>query len=75
MRMVALKQRAGSEALEAEPNVCCECGGTGTVSQWNEVAYFDDRRICTKCDAGRAIESKIGDIVRRAQLEERLAKR
>jgi DnaJ-class molecular chaperone len=73
--MVALKQKVRSETLEAEAAVCGECGGTGTVSHWNEVAFFEDRRICARCEAGRALESKIGDIVRRAQLEERLAKR
>ena len=60
---------------EAEAAVCRECLGTGTVSRWNEVAYFEDRRVCALCEAGRSLESKITDIVKRARLEERLARR
>jgi Zn ribbon nucleic-acid-binding protein len=55
--------------------VCSECSGAGTVSYWNEVAYFEDRRACTRCEAGRKLDSTLGDIVKRAQLEERLSGR
>lgn len=55
--------------------VCSECSGGGTVSYWNEFAYFEDRRACTRCEAGPKVDSKIADIVKRAQLEERLSGR
>jgi hypothetical protein len=61
--------------LKEEAAGCTECGGGGTVSYWNEVAYFEDRRACTRCEAGRKIDSRLGDIVKRAQLEERLSGR
>jgi len=61
--------------FEKEATVCSECNGGGTVSYWNEFAYFEDRRACTRCDAGSNVHSKIADIVKRAQLEERLSRR
>ena len=61
--------------FDEEAAVCIECNGGGTVSYWNEVAYFEDRRACTQCEAGRNVHSKITDIVKRAQLEERLSRR
>jgi Zn ribbon nucleic-acid-binding protein len=61
--------------FEEEAAVCSECNGAGTVSYWNEVAYFEDRRACTQCEAGRKVDSKLADIVKRAQLEERLSRR
>jgi hypothetical protein len=73
--MVAAEKTLTSEASEIDARLCSECGGSGTVRHWNEVAYFEDRRPCTCCDAGRKVGSKITDIVRRAQLEERLANR
>jgi len=71
--MVAAEKTISNGDVEAA--VCGECSGSGTVSHWNEVAYFEDRRPCTRCDAGRVAESRITDIVRRAQIEARLATR
>ena len=72
-QMVAAKKTVGAEAFEEPANVCRECLGTGTVSQWSEIAYFEDRRPCGACDAGGAVQSKIAEIVKRARLEERLS--
>jgi hypothetical protein len=60
---------------EEDAPLCGECHGGGTVSYWNEVAYFEDRRPCARCEAGGRIHSKIADLVKRAQLEERLSRR
>lgn len=70
--MVAAEKTLG--AFEEEATICDECHDGGTVSVWNEVAYFEDRRVC-RCGAGRSIDSKIADIVKRAQLEDRLSRR
>lgn len=71
--MVAAEKSLG--AFEEEAAVCRECGGAGTVSRWSEVAYFEDRRACTRCEAGRKVDSRIADIIKRAQLEDRLSRR
>jgi len=73
--MVAAEEPTRSEALEEGVPVCSECLGAGTVSRSSEVAYFEELRACDRCEAGRRVDSKISDIVRRAQLEERLARR
>ena len=69
-RMVA---REKTIALEADG--CSNCKGTGLIRYWSEVAYFEDLRTCPRCDEGRRIDSKIADILRRAQLEEQLSRR
>lgn len=71
--MVAAKKAIGAETLEEEAAICRDCLGTGMVSRWSEIAYFEDRRACALCDAGRVIDSEIADIVKRARLEERLS--
>jgi hypothetical protein len=73
--MVAAEEPIRSEALDEQVPVCLECLGTGMVSRWSEIAYFEERRACARCEAGRRVDSKIADIVRRAQLEERLSRR
>lgn len=60
--------------VEEQTAVCMECNGGGTVSYWNEVAYFEDRRACPRCEAGRKVDSRVVDIIKRAQLEERLSR-
>jgi hypothetical protein len=72
--MVAAEKTIKTET-EVEGAVCSECLGTGLVSYWNEIAYFEDRRACARCEAGFRVASKIADIVRRARLEERLSGR
>ena len=65
-----------AKMLEEEAAVVCrECLGTGIVSGWSEIAYFEDRRPCARCEAGFRVDSKIADMVKRAQLEERLSRR
>lgn len=71
--MVAAKKTITKKTLEEETTICRECLGTGMVSHWNEIAYFEDRRACALCDAGGVIDSKIADIVKRARLEERMS--
>jgi len=73
--MVAAEKIINRDAAETDAAGCSECGGTGTVRHWNEVAHFEDRRPCARCETGRKVYSRIMDIVRRAQLEERLANR
>lgn len=67
--MVAVEKTIANKDFVSESAACPECGGAGTVSHWSDVAYFEDRRLCTSCEAGRAVESRITDIVRRAQLD------
>ena len=71
--MVALEKTIASK--DSEAGVCPECHGAGTVANWSDVAYFEDRRVCTNCEAGRAVDSRIADVVRRAQLKQRLSSR
>ncbi len=52
---------------------CASCLGTGMVSYWSEIAYFEDRRACARCEAGERVDTKIADIVKRARLEDRLS--
>jgi DnaJ-class molecular chaperone len=73
--MVAVEKTIANNDSDADPSVCPECRGTGTVSNWSDVAYFEDRRVCGNCEAGQAVDSRIGDLVRRAQLEQRLSGR
>jgi len=73
--MVALQRIIAAKNSDAAGADCHECLGAGTISHWSDVAFFEDRRVCTKCDAGCAVESRISDIVRRAQLEGRLLPR
>jgi hypothetical protein len=49
---------------------CLECHGTGIVCHWSEFAYFDDRRFCPLCDAGREVEKNIVAIIKRVESED-----
>ena len=71
--MVAAKRTISTETPE-EVTSCRECLGTGMVSHWSEIAYFEDRRACALCDTGSVIDSNIADMVKRAQVEERLSR-
>jgi len=71
--MAAAEKTITTRTLVGDGAVCRQCLGTGTVSLWNEIAYFEDRRACQRCDDGRRVDSKISDILKRAQLEERLS--
>lgn len=70
--MAAAEKTIISEAIE-EAGSCPECSGKGVVSSWSEIAYFEDRRACARCEAGYRIDTKIADIVKRARLSERLS--
>jgi RNA polymerase subunit RPABC4/transcription elongation factor Spt4 len=58
-----------------EASTCPDCHDAGTIRHWSDVSYFEDRRVCPSCEAGRAVESRIADILRRAQLVQRLSNR
>jgi len=60
----AASQSALGRASQSE--FCPACEGTGAVTFWNEVAYFEDRRRCTRCDAGKHFEERLADIIDRA---------
>ena len=60
--------------LTDDSSICRQCLGSGTVSVWNEIAYFEDRRPCPLCEAGGRVDSKISDILKKAQLEEPVSK-
>jgi len=53
-----------------ESMTCLECHGTGVVYHWSEFAFFDDRRYCLLCDAGRRIEKNISEIIERAESDD-----
>jgi hypothetical protein len=71
---MVVAEKTIEEALEEKHTVCPVCRGTGTFSLWSEIAYFEDRRPCARCEAGCKVDSKIAEIVKRAQLAERLSK-
>ena len=72
IRMVAVEKTIAAQTLDEE-TLCPECLGTGTISHWSEIAYFEDRRSCARCDAGGRVATRIADIVKRARLEDRLS--
>jgi len=57
--------REGKESM-----TCLECHGTGIVCHWSEFAFFDDRRYCGLCDAGRRVENTVIDIIKRAESDD-----
>lgn len=73
--MVAVEKTIAGRDSDSDAGVCSECRGIGTVSRWSDVVYFEDRRVCARCEAGQAVDSRIADIVRRAHLEQRLSGR
>jgi hypothetical protein len=75
IRVIDSPQEVGEEMLsrhssEHQDGFCPECRGTGTVTHWTEVAYFDDRRSCTRCPAGRDLDARIGEIIARSMRQE-----
>src|ERR1700740_106355 len=73
--MVAVKTTLKAASASIEPENCPHCQGNGTVRYSNEISYFEDLRSCERCDAGREVEMKIGEIIRRAHAEERFPRR
>ncbi|HYP29253.1 MAG TPA: hypothetical protein VE262_21260 [Blastocatellia bacterium] len=57
--------REGKESM-----TCLECHGTGIVYHWSEFAFFDDRRYCNVCDAGRLVEKTVSEIIKQAEAGE-----
>lgn len=71
--MFAVKTTLRAASLQNE--ACPDCQGVGTIRYSNEVSYFDDLRSCARCEAGRAVEMRIAEIVARAEAEERFPRR
>ena len=69
--MVAAEKTIAANTV-GDDTLCPDCLGTGTTSHWSEIAYFEDRRSCARCDAGGRVANRIADIVKRARLEDRL---
>jgi RecJ-like exonuclease len=79
MLMSAVEQGIGKRMLrrrvdESSQPDCPECNGTGAVTYWNEVAYFEDRRSCKRCGAGQDLDARIAEIVARARMQETLGR-
>ena len=70
--MAAAEKTITSET-DDQATACASCLDTGLVSYWSEIAYFEDRRACARCEAGVRVDTKIADIVKRARLEDRLS--
>lgn len=49
---------------------CPECKGSGVISYWTESVNFEDQRICSECEAGRKIVSKISELAAKATLDD-----
>lgn len=73
--MVAVKTTLKAASAGIGVEICPDCQGNGTIRYSNEVSYFEDLRSCSRCDAGRAVEMRIGEIIARAQAEERFPRR
>jgi len=58
--------------LGGDIDECTECKGTGIVTYWSEITFFEDRRSCRRCDAGREVETQIKNIINRTKVEKRL---
>ena len=75
--MVAVERTIipGTAKAEQSASACHECHGTGIVNYWNEISFFEDRRICPECEAGRKADAKMADILDRAIREVRFVRR
>jgi len=73
--MVAVKTTLKAASASIQNEACPECQGAGTIRYANEVSYFEDLRTCARCEAGRAVEMRIAEIVSRAEAEERFPRR
>jgi len=45
------------------PVKCASCKGSGVVARLSEITAFEDRRCCSECEAGRALASRIREII------------
>jgi len=75
--MVAVERTIipGTAKPEQSAGACQGCNGTGIVNYWNEISFFEDRRICSECEAGRKADAKMADILDRATREVRFIRR
>jgi hypothetical protein len=75
--MVAVERtiRPGTTDAEANADSCPLCKGTGVVTYWNEISFFEDRRICTGCEDGRKADARVAEILDRAMSEVRFVRR
>jgi hypothetical protein len=79
-RHPALKAKMGDQMVAAENRVlqataegeCSECKGTGIVTYWSEITFFEDRRSCRRCEAGQNLQIQIREIVKKTQSDRRL---
>jgi hypothetical protein len=62
---------AAKPDITASHQFCSACKGTGIIAQWSEFSCFEDRQICRRCDSGLAVDAKIAEIIKRAQMEKR----
>ena len=67
--------RPRTTGAEIGPDTCPACKGTGLVCYWNEISFFEDRRICTECDAGQQADAKMAEIIDRAMRQQRIVRR
>jgi hypothetical protein len=68
-QMVALEKKVAARTVDG---ICSECKGTGIVTYWSEITFFEDRRSCRRCEAGHRVEAQIKAIVNRNRTEKRL---
>jgi DnaJ-class molecular chaperone len=75
--MVAVERiiRQRTSAAEPSAQACSACKGTGLVIYWNEISFFEDRRVCTQCDAGQKADAKMAEIIDRAMRQQRVVRR
>ena len=68
-QMVAVEKRVVGRTADS---MCSECKGTGIVTYWSEIIFFEDRRSCRRCEAGHQVEAQIKDIINRTKADKRL---
>jgi hypothetical protein len=68
-QMVAVEKAILGGDIDGE---CSECKGTGIVTYWSEITFFEDRRSCRRCDAGLHVETQIKNIINRTKVDKRL---
>jgi hypothetical protein len=75
--MVAVERtiRPGVTKSQHKAGLCRACGGSGIVIYWNEISFFEDRRVCSECEAGRKTDAKMAEILDKAMREIRFVRR
>ena len=57
--------------VEELAGFCVACGGAGFITGPIDYPGFDNRRWCQHCDAGRQLNDRMADIIKRASAEDR----